>query len=97
MHVTAFACWLAPLGETRVARCVSKLPQVIQNFRQGHTGQLALLTVALSFGGNLARVATTVRAGQRSEQELPTLRWHAGKCQTSAGVPQNRIPGSLRR
>ncbi|TEB16911.1 Mannose P dolichol utilization defect 1 protein, partial [Perkinsus sp. BL_2016] len=39
----------------------SRLPQIILNFRQGHTGQLALITFALSGLGNLARVFTTIK------------------------------------
>lgn len=39
----------------------SRLPQILLNFQQGHTGQLALLTFALSGLGNLARVFTTFK------------------------------------
>ncbi len=39
----------------------SRLPQILLNFRQGHTGQLALLTFGLSGLGNLARVFTTLK------------------------------------
>ena len=39
----------------------SRLPQIVLNARQGHTGQLALLTFALSGLGNLARVFTTLK------------------------------------
>jgi mannose-P-dolichol utilization defect protein 1 len=38
----------------------SRIPQIIQNFRQGHTGQLAFVTCMLNFLGNLARIATTL-------------------------------------
>eukprot|EP00918_Siedleckia_nematoides_P025004 GHVU01054016.1.p1 GENE.GHVU01054016.1~~GHVU01054016.1.p1 ORF type:complete len:215 (+),score=40.79 GHVU01054016.1:134-778(+) len=37
----------------------SRLPQIIQNSKQGHTGQLSLLTAAMTCGGNLARLVTT--------------------------------------
>jgi len=39
----------------------SRLPQIVLNFKQGHTGQLALITFALSGLGNLARVFTTIK------------------------------------
>ena len=39
----------------------SRVPQIFLNFRQGHTGQLALITLALSGLGNLARVFTTLK------------------------------------
>ena len=39
----------------------SRLPQIALNIRQGHTGQLALITFALSGLGNLARVFTTIK------------------------------------
>ena len=39
----------------------SRLPQIVLNLKQGHTGQLALVTFALSGLGNLARVFTTLK------------------------------------
>ena len=39
----------------------SRLPQIVLNTKQGHTGQLALITFALSGLGNLARVFTTIK------------------------------------
>ncbi len=39
----------------------SRLPQIVLNLRQAHTGQLALVTFALSGLGNLARVFTTLK------------------------------------
>ena len=38
----------------------SRLPQIMMNFRQGHTGQLAFLTFFLSALGTIARVFTTL-------------------------------------
>lgn len=38
----------------------SRLPQIIQNFQQGHTGQLSFLTWFLSMVGNAVRVITTI-------------------------------------
>jgi len=50
------------LGFTPIILSVwSRLPQILLNFRQGHTGQLALVTFALSGLGNLARVFTTIK------------------------------------
>lgn len=39
---------------------MSRIPQIINNFSQGHTGQLAFITVALNFVGALARIFTTL-------------------------------------
>merc|ERR1719382_926104 len=47
---------LAPAGLIIVAR----LPQVLLNHRQGHTGQLAPVTFALQLAGNAARVFTVL-------------------------------------
>ncbi len=38
----------------------SRLPQILLNVRNGHTGQLAFITFSLSGLGNLARVFTTL-------------------------------------
>jgi mannose-P-dolichol utilization defect protein 1 len=38
---------------------LSKIPQLIANYRQGHTGQLSAFTVFLYFAGSLARIFTT--------------------------------------
>lgn len=38
-------------------------PQIIKNFRQKHTGELAVLTVVLSFVGSCIRVGTTIAVG----------------------------------
>ncbi|KAJ0408431.1 hypothetical protein ATCC90586_008369 [Pythium insidiosum] len=40
---------------------VARIPQVIANFKQGHTGQLAFVTLALNFGGTVARLFTTLQ------------------------------------
>lgn len=39
----------------------SRLPQIIQNVRQGHTGQLALVTYLLTTLGGFARIFTTLQ------------------------------------
>lgn len=46
----------APAAMTVVAR----LPQISQNFKQGHTGQLSFVTWFMSMGGNAIRVLTTL-------------------------------------
>ena len=53
---------LRPLMPTAamVFTVMSRLPQCVTNFRQGHTGQLALPTVFLNFGGSVARFFTTL-------------------------------------
>lgn len=38
----------------------SRVPQIVTNFRQGHTGQAAVVTWVLQGGGALARVFTTM-------------------------------------
>ncbi|CAM9661894.1 unnamed protein product [Ectocarpus sp. 4 AP-2014] len=37
-----------------------QLPQIWKNWRQKHTGELAVLTVLLAFGGSSVRIATTI-------------------------------------
>ena len=41
-------------------RHVPRLPQIVQNVRQGHTGRLSLITYALNFLGGAARVFTVL-------------------------------------
>jgi len=38
----------------------STVPQIVQNFQQGHTGQLAILTCFMKLGGCVVRLFTTV-------------------------------------
>lgn len=40
--------------------CVWRL-QIVSNFKQGHTGQLAFVTLVLNFGGSVARLFTTLQ------------------------------------
>jgi len=40
---------------------VSRIPQIISNFQNKSTGQLALLTFLLNFLGTIARVFTTLK------------------------------------
>jgi len=43
-----------------VMTVIARLPQIFQNFRQGHTGQLSFVTWFMSMGGNAIRVVTTL-------------------------------------
>ena len=38
-----------------------RLPQIVQNLRQGHTGQLSLVTHLLNVAGNIARIGTVLQ------------------------------------
>lgn len=40
---------------------LARIPQIITNFREGQTGQLALITLVLNFGGSVARTFTTLQ------------------------------------
>lgn len=51
--------WSAQLLSLPVIIC-GKLMQVWSNYRQGHTGQLSLITTALLFLGGLARIFTSL-------------------------------------
>jgi len=48
------------MSNTCVSDLMARVPQIILNHRQKHTGQLAFLSFALAFLGNLARVFTTL-------------------------------------
>merc|ERR1719401_1289734 len=73
MLIFALACmWLVANGRNwpRLVAAVgysnpalftcSRVPQLVQNCRQGHTGQIAPLTFALQWAGNLARIFSTI-------------------------------------
>ena len=51
--------WILPIA-TIPSACAARIPQMVSNFANGHTGQLALITYALNFLGSLARVFTTM-------------------------------------
>lgn len=40
---------------------VARIPQILSNFNQGHTGQLALITLVLNLAGSIARLFTTLQ------------------------------------
>lgn len=53
--------------------------QVWTNYKQGHTGQLAVVTIIMNFAGAAARVFTTLQEGQvrpltRHSQRKPASR-----------------------
>merc|ERR1740121_3196712 len=43
-----------------VLGAVARVPQIVLNFRQGHTGNQSMFTWGLSLGGNILRVITTL-------------------------------------
>jgi mannose-P-dolichol utilization defect protein 1 len=43
----------------------SRVPQIVSNFRLRSTGQLSIITTLLLFGGNVARVFTTIQEVRR--------------------------------
>ena len=40
---------------------MSRIPQIIQNFKLKNTGQLSIITTFLTFAGSLARIFTTLQ------------------------------------
>ena len=44
-----------------VLMLVGRMPQILQNMRQGHSGQLALATFALNVLGGAARIFTVLQ------------------------------------
>ena len=51
----------------------TRIPQIWTNYSNGHTGQLAILTWILNWGGALARVFTTMQDPGISEASRPAL------------------------
>jgi len=69
--------WTQPsiaMGFTITAR----VPQIMTNFKNGHTGQLAIITWLLNFAGALARVLTTIAEPGISESSRPWLLFSFG-------------------
>ncbi|OQS05864.1 mannose-P-dolichol utilization defect 1 protein [Thraustotheca clavata] len=52
--------WILPSASIP-ASIMSRIPQVISNFKQGHTGQLAFVTLFLNLGGSAARLFTSLQ------------------------------------
>ncbi|ETV70355.1 hypothetical protein, variant 2 [Aphanomyces astaci] len=52
--------WVLPSAGIPLS-VMARIPQILSNFKQGHTGQLAFLTLFLNFGGSAARLFTTLQ------------------------------------
>lgn len=52
--------WSSLIIISSASAVFSRLTQILANFSQGHTGVLALMTVILQVGGNVARIFTTM-------------------------------------
>jgi len=65
--------WWAMPASSVAFTIVARVPQIYQNFSQGHTGQVALLTWLLNFAGALARVFTCIQDPDISEKSRPVL------------------------
>ncbi|XP_073429386.1 mannose-P-dolichol utilization defect 1 protein [Dendrobates tinctorius] len=59
--VTSMAVITALQATNMPAVIISRLIQVVTNYKNGHTGQLSAVTVALLFLGSLARIFTSVQ------------------------------------
>ena len=60
MHLPKEYWYLLPLSNLPLL-LASRIPQIIQNFRNQSTGSLSLITNFLTFAGSLARVFTTIQ------------------------------------
>lgn len=60
VSVKEFPTWMQATGIPLGA--MSRLLQVWANFWQGHTGQLAIVTLLLNFAGSIARIFTSIQA-----------------------------------
>lgn len=67
--------WNLISGSNTALTVFSKLPQIIQNFRMGSTGQMAFLTFLLNFLGSVARVGTVL---MESDDFMFRLQYLAG-------------------
>ncbi|KAG9390829.1 Mannose-P-dolichol utilization defect 1 protein [Carpediemonas membranifera] len=67
---------------TAVMFILSRTPQILANFKNKSTGQLAMLSILMAAGGTVVRIATLVQAGVT---DVPTLSPHV------AGVVLNFI------
>lgn len=52
--------WIVPLCQIPVGMA-ARIPQIIANFSNGHTGQLSLITFTMNFFGSLVRAFTTFK------------------------------------
>ena len=60
LHLPAQYQYLLPLSNLPLL-LASRVPQIVQNFRNQSTGQLSVITNFLTFAGSLARVFTTIQ------------------------------------
>lgn len=60
LHLPPSLWSLLPLSNLPLL-LISRIPQIVQNFRQQSTGQLAGITTFLTFAGSLARIFTTIQ------------------------------------
>jgi len=67
--------WNLISGSNTALTVFSKLPQIIQNFNMGSTGQMAFLTFLLNFLGSVARVGTVL---MESDDFMFRLQYLAG-------------------
>lgn len=54
---------------------VARIPQVLTNFKNGHTGQLALVTLTMNFAGSLARLFTTLQVHRPLSRKRQQRSW----------------------
>ncbi|CCI10102.1 unnamed protein product [Albugo candida] len=59
-HLPSQYQWILPSAAIPIT-IFARAPQVYTNYKHGHTGQLAFLTLLLNFGGSLARLFTTLQ------------------------------------
>jgi mannose-P-dolichol utilization defect protein 1 len=57
-------------GLPMVLMLFGRLPQIVQNLKQGHTGQLSLITYLLNTAGGAARVFTVMQRVRGSDPRL---------------------------
>ncbi|EQC29133.1 hypothetical protein SDRG_13165 [Saprolegnia diclina VS20] len=60
LHLPDEHLWILPSASIP-ASIMSRIPQVFSNFKQGHTGQLAFVTLFLNLGGSAARLFTSLQ------------------------------------
>ncbi|KAF0711518.1 Aste57867_5212 [Aphanomyces stellatus] len=60
LHLPSEFDWVLPASSIPLS-VMARIPQIFSNFKQGHTGQLAFITLFLNFGGSAARLFTTLQ------------------------------------
>jgi len=56
-HLFRHACF----DSAQILGIIGRLPQIAQNLRQGHTGELAFITYFMNVLGAIARLFTTLQ------------------------------------